>query len=68
MVRTIEDPIIGTMHIPGNPLRMSAQPEVLTLTAPLLGQHNGEILRELGFDDARIAAMETAGTLRSAPT
>ena len=68
MVRTIEDPIIGTMHIPGNPLRMSAQREVLTLTAPLLGQHNGEILRELGFDDARIAAMETAGTLRSAPT
>ena len=68
MVRTVEDPIIGTMHIPGNPLRMSAQPEVLTLTAPLLGQHNGEILRELGYDDARVAAMEAAGTLRSAPT
>ena len=68
MVREVEDPIIGTLKIPGNPLRMSAQPEVLTLTAPLLGQHNGEVLHELGYSDEQIAALTAAGTLRSAAT
>ena len=31
--------------------------------APLLGQHNAEVLTELGFDPARIAALERDGVL-----
>jgi len=68
MVRLVDDPVIGPLHIPGNPLRMSAQPEEPVLTAPTLGEHNGAILRELGIDDDRIAAMEAAGVLASGPT
>jgi crotonobetainyl-CoA:carnitine CoA-transferase CaiB-like acyl-CoA transferase len=68
MVRVVDDPIIGPMHIPGNPLRMSAQPCEPQLTAPLLGEHNTAVLRELGFGDDRISSMEAAGVLVTGPT
>ena len=68
MIRHIEDPIIGALSVPGNPLRMSAQPGPREMVAPLLGEHNHSVLGELGFSDAEITAMEEAGSLRSGPT
>ena len=65
MVRTVNDPILGDFQIPGNPLRFSEQPDDLVLVAPLLGQHNAEVLHELGYDDARIAELAGDGTLVS---
>ncbi|MEB3030104.1 CaiB/BaiF CoA-transferase family protein [[Mycobacterium] nativiensis] len=35
--------------------------------APLLGEHNHELLRELGLSDAEIAALEADGVIGSAP-
>ncbi|BBZ29657.1 CoA transferase [Mycolicibacterium madagascariense] len=35
--------------------------------APLLGEHNHELLRELGLDDAEIAALEEDGVIGTAP-
>ena len=64
-VRVVPDPILGEIAIPGNPLRFSGQPEDLDLTAPLLGQHNAEVLAEIGYDAAAVAALVTAGVLRS---
>ena len=61
-------PILGEVHIPGNPLRMSAQTEEPDLVAPLLGEHNAEVLHDLGYDDAQIAAWYESGVLASAPT
>jgi crotonobetainyl-CoA:carnitine CoA-transferase CaiB-like acyl-CoA transferase len=68
MVRLIDDPLMGQFHIPGNPLRMSAQPDELDLVAPLLGEHNAAVLGELGYTDTQIADLEAAGVVRSAPT
>lgn len=65
MVRTVEDPFIGELVIPGNPLRFSEQPEELELHTPMLGEHNHAVLRSLGFGDDEITAMEAAGALRS---
>ncbi len=65
MVRTITDPFIGELVIPGNPLRFSEQPEELELTTPALGEHNGEVLRSVGYTAEEISAMETAGILCS---
>jgi crotonobetainyl-CoA:carnitine CoA-transferase CaiB-like acyl-CoA transferase len=67
-VRTINDPILGEFKIPGFPLRFSGFPEELEFDAPMLGEHNFAVLdRYLGYSAARVAELETAGILRSAP-
>jgi CoA:oxalate CoA-transferase len=56
-VRHVADPQLGGFAIPGNPVRFSAwqQPEVLK--ADLLGEHNEEILRQLGLSDPEIEGL-----------
>ncbi len=67
-VRTITDPILGEFKIPGFPLRFSGFPEELEFDAPTLGQHNASVLeRYLGLSAVRVAELEAAGVLRSAP-
>ena len=67
-VRHVVDPILGEMSIPASPLRFSEQPEPLDLVAPTLGQHNEEILAELGYAPEVIADLEADGVLGSGPT
>jgi formyl-CoA transferase len=43
----------------GNPVKLSASPTAIT-GAPLLGEHRREILRELGYAEAEIDALEAA--------
>ena len=52
----------GITHITGvaSPLRLSATPPVLRNAPPALGQHTDEVLRELGLDAERIAALRAA--------
>jgi crotonobetainyl-CoA:carnitine CoA-transferase CaiB-like acyl-CoA transferase len=67
-VRTINDPILGEFKIPGFPLRFSEFPEELEFDAPMLGQHNAAVLeRYLGLSAIRVAELESAGVLHSAP-
>ncbi len=46
--------------------RLSATPGAIRLPAPGLGEHGASILREAGFDDARIERMRREGVLRDA--
>jgi crotonobetainyl-CoA:carnitine CoA-transferase CaiB-like acyl-CoA transferase len=63
-VRTIDDRIAGKFQIPGMPLRFSEFPEDLPLEAATLGQHNGEVLRELlGHSDQEIEELRAAKVL-----
>lgn len=64
-VRRISDPILGEVAIPGNPLRFSEYPWDLEQVAPLLGEHNAEVLGELGYSPASIQSLVDAGVLRS---
>jgi len=68
MVRTVTDPVLGELAMPGNPLRLSTQPEPLELVAPRLGEHNAEVLAELGYDQAGMAELESAGVLQRGDT
>src|SRR5262249_57594205 len=62
MVRRVPDVLLGDVTIPGFPLKFSAFPELPVLAAPLLGEHNGAVLKEyLGFDDARLQALGVGG-------
>ena len=63
-VRTIKDRIMPDFDIPGVPLKFSQFPEELPLQAPLLGEHNGEILTSyLGYSAERIKQLEGDGVL-----
>ena len=53
-VQQIHDPLLGDLHIPGDPLRFSDFPDPLDLTAPTLGQHNLAILQSLGLSEEEI--------------
>jgi CoA:oxalate CoA-transferase len=56
-VRRVSDPLIGAFAIPGNPVRFSEWSEPRELKADLLGQHNDEILGELGLSPEEISGL-----------
>jgi crotonobetainyl-CoA:carnitine CoA-transferase CaiB-like acyl-CoA transferase len=60
----VEHPVTGTAPHPGFPVRRSAAPRAWHRgPAPLLGQHNAQILAELGYDTARISELASAGVI-----
>jgi crotonobetainyl-CoA:carnitine CoA-transferase CaiB-like acyl-CoA transferase len=66
MIRTVPDPILGEVMIPGFPLKFSAFPKALEINAPLLGEHGAGILRgQLGLSDAEIVKLQSQGVLHS---
>ncbi|MGR8919599.1 MAG: CaiB/BaiF CoA transferase family protein [Gammaproteobacteria bacterium] len=67
-VREIEDPKLGRVLMPGMPLRFSGFEHNQPLAAAALGEHNREVLGQLlGYDDARIDALEASGVLAANP-
>ena len=50
-------------RVVGTPIRMSETPLAAAASAPDLGSHSDEILRDLGCSDAEIAALRDAGTV-----
>ena len=56
-VRRVSDPQIGPFAIPGNPVRFSAWSDQSELKADLLGEHNEQILHELGLSGDDIAQL-----------
>ena len=44
--------------------RLSGTPGKLRRPAPALGQHTREVLREIGYSDARIAALAAEGVVK----
>ncbi len=66
-VRTVHDRILGDFDVPGFALRFSGYPQRLELEAPMLGEHNEEVLsRYLGYPSSRIRELEQKGVLHSA--
>lgn len=58
----------GPARLSTVPMRFSAGPHKFhTEHAPLLGQHNHELLSGLGLSDSEIAALEADGVIGSAP-
>jgi crotonobetainyl-CoA:carnitine CoA-transferase CaiB-like acyl-CoA transferase len=47
----------------GQPIHMSRTPSQIAAPPPKAGQHNEEILAEIGFDPAQIAAMKQDGAI-----
>jgi crotonobetainyl-CoA:carnitine CoA-transferase CaiB-like acyl-CoA transferase len=67
-VTTVNDPILGSFDLPGFPLHFSSFPEPAGDGAPMLGQHNEEILTGyLGYSRERVGELESAGVLHREP-
>lgn len=63
-VRRVSDPFIGEFDIPGMPVKLSAWPPRAELKAPLLGQDNESVLKDLlELSEEEIASLYTQGAL-----
>jgi formyl-CoA transferase/CoA:oxalate CoA-transferase len=60
MVREVEHPAIGAARVINSPVKMSDTPPGVRTAPPTLGQHTNAVLRELGYDDQRLAALGSA--------
>ncbi len=65
----VEHPLSGKRLFPVFPMRFSFEPDrkIFFRPAPMLGQHNAEILGELGFTQADVAALEARHIIGTEP-
>jgi crotonobetainyl-CoA:carnitine CoA-transferase CaiB-like acyl-CoA transferase len=64
----IDQPGIGKLRVPVAPFRFSEASVAIPGRAPLLGEHNEAVLREvLGYPQSRIDALREAGVLHQEP-
>src|SRR3989440_1146343 len=62
MIVDVDHPVRGRYVTVGNPIKLSASPTTIT-PAPLLGQHRHEVLKELGYSDTEIRALQADGAI-----
>ncbi len=60
-------PVLGEISNVGLPVRFGGQARSASRPPPLLGQHSAEILREAGYSDAAIAALQASGAITTSP-
>lgn len=53
----------GATELVGQPIIMSRTPSTIAAPPPLAGQHNADILKEIGYSDDEIAAMKASGAI-----
>lgn len=63
MLVEIPHPKAGSVKMTGLPVKFSDTPGKITRHPPLLGEHTEEVLAELGYDAARIAALRAEGAI-----
>ena len=64
----IDNPLVGRQEYPSWPMRMSAgPPRFWTGRAPTLGEHNEEVLREIGVTDEEIERLRDERVIGNTP-
>jgi len=63
----LDHPQRGKWFNVGMPIKLSASPARIE-RSPLLGEHTDEVLKSvLGYDDAKVASMRSAGAFSAPP-
>jgi crotonobetainyl-CoA:carnitine CoA-transferase CaiB-like acyl-CoA transferase len=63
MIMEMPHPILGSVKQVGSMLKLSESPFQARNWSTRFGQHTGEILKELGYDEARIGTLRKAGVI-----
>ncbi len=64
MIVEMEHPHAGTVKVLNSPIRMSGTPNRVRIPAPMLGEHNAEVLRGLGYTEQRVSEILRDGVIR----
>ena len=65
MNQQTEHPVIGPARVTGVPINLEKTPGRIQRAAPILGEHTEEVLKELGYDDEKIAYLKAGGVVGS---
>ena len=65
MAATLEHPTLGAVNFSGNLVSFDGADTLPRRATPLLGEHTGETLAELGYSDERIAELHERGAVKS---
>ena len=63
----VDHPAVGTHLMPAQPYRMRGIERWFRTPTPMLGEHNREVLGELGLDPDEISALEDSGEIGNSP-
>lgn len=61
--RTVQHPLLGEIELTNTPLSLSETPPNIDRHAPVLGEHNRDVLSELGYEEGDLARLEEAGII-----
>jgi formyl-CoA transferase len=62
----LEHPVLGTLRGLGSPMRLERTPVRHRRAGPRLGEHSGEVLREIGCSDADVDRLASEGIITRA--
>jgi len=65
-ITEIEHPELGDVPVIEHPLRFEGAESGFELPPPLLGEHNREVFRDMGYSEAQLDEMERAGVFGDA--
>ncbi len=63
MIVELDVPELGRIKVAGLPIKLSETPGRLDRHPPHLGEHTGDVLRALGYDEAQVASMGARGVV-----
>jgi crotonobetainyl-CoA:carnitine CoA-transferase CaiB-like acyl-CoA transferase len=55
--------VLGDFRVIGEPVGLSRTPASVATATPEAGEHNAEILGELGYDEAAITRLKDSGAI-----
>lgn len=63
IAQPVRHPKLGDIRVVGEPVSLSRTPAGIATPTPDAGDHNDEILAELGYDEAAIAGLRAEGAI-----